>query len=151
MMSSARRKVRFGFTTSILLVLVSSSAAGAAAGSFRPSSVSAEHAIYAKLDDALDLVGVPSVNSAGALTWHAVADTDSGTIHCAPQIASQFRCEWNAKLVQSYQGTARVTYHGRAARTVFTSSTCENPTSKGIALPNLCAIDPVPGMPNYGA
>jgi hypothetical protein len=123
-----------------------------AAGLLRPSKVSAERVIYAKLDNALDLVGAPHVDSAGTLTWLAVADTDSGTISCVVQAAGQFDCEWTAKLVQSYRGSARVTYGGHhAVRAVFMSSTCKDPVTKGISLPNLCADDPAPGMPDYGA
>lgn len=104
--------------------------------------MSAERLLYTKLDDALDLVGALHVDSAGTLTWFG-ADADSGSISCAER-TPRFLCRWTAKLIQSYRGTAWVST-GRTSRVTFTYSTCKNPLKKGLSLPNLCAIDPVPG------
>jgi hypothetical protein len=121
-------------------------APGAAAGGSRASQVSAERLIYTQLDQALDFVGATHVDSAGALTWLSVAGGDSGTISCAAVSSTRFRCSWRAVLLQSYTGHVRVTFRGRAPQLVFSDSTCRNPKAKGATYPNLCALDPVPGM-----
>jgi hypothetical protein len=115
----------------------------------RSSRVAAERLVYAKLDASLDFVGATRVDSAGALTWLSVAGDDSGRISCTSSSTARFDCSWQAKLIQSYTGTVRVTYRGHASHLAFTRSTCKNPSAKGVSYPDLCAIDPVPGMPNY--
>jgi hypothetical protein len=113
-----------------------------------PSRVAAERLVYGDLDQALDFVGATHVTASGALTWLSIAGDDSGTISCQRLSAGHFRCHWSAKLIQTYKGSVRVIYQGPVRRMSFTTS-CKNPSAKGVSYPDLCAIDPVPGMPGY--
>jgi len=123
--------------------------AGAAAGSLakaEPSQLAAEHVIYNALDATLDFVGTLHTSSSGALTWLSVPGDDSGNISCTRLKTTFFRCIWAASLIQSYKGRATVTFHESAPSVAFSDSTCVNPGKGAPGYPNLCALDPVPGM-----
>ncbi len=121
-------------------------ATGSGLSSSKPSELGAERAVYQKLDAALDFVGPLRVGSGGSLVWVSVAGDDSGEIACSASGARAFACRWNAKLIQSYRGRARVVFGSRLPAVEFISTTCTNPKSPGVSYPNLCALDPVPGM-----
>ena len=142
---------RIGLLAAALVAAAAAAPNGPAARSAPTASspVSAERAVYAKLDDALDFVGAPRVDAKGALTWRSVAGDDSGSIVCKHLAAGRFSCSWSARLIQSYAGTVEVTYSGDVARLSFTKSSCANPKGKGLSQTDLCSADPVPGMPGY--
>jgi hypothetical protein len=114
--------------------------------SVTPSRVGAERIVYRKLDAALNFVGPLHVGSGSSLVWASIAGDDSGRIACASSEARAFTCRWNAKLIQSYRGRARVVFGGRSVAVVFAMTSCTNPKSSGVSYPDLCALDPVPGM-----
>jgi hypothetical protein len=141
-----------------LLVVIATSAAGWV-GAGRASAVPvlagrpgtlvvAERAIYDQLDPWLDFVGPLHTNSSGALTWSSVPGDDSGSVSCAPLRVRSFRCDWAARLLQSYRGEATVSFptQERTPAVDFTRTTCVNPRQDASRYPNLCALDPVPGM-----
>jgi hypothetical protein len=116
------------------------------ASSVTPSQVGAERIIYRRLDAALNFVGPLRVGSDSSLLWVSVGGDESGKIACARSEARRYSCRWTAKLIQLYRGRARVSFGSRAVAVVFASTTCTNPKSPGVSYPDLCALDPVPGM-----
>ena len=139
-----------GTLLALALSLAASSAAAVTSSvSVRSSQLTAEHLIYDELNAALNFVGPLHTSSSGALSWLSVAGDDSGTIACSELTTTAFKCNWRASLIQSYNGKVKVTFSKHAPAVVFSSSVCTNPKTKGADLPNLCALDPVPGMSGY--
>jgi hypothetical protein len=124
-------------------------AAYAAAGSSRsvkPTQLAAERLIYDQLDPPLQFVGATRTTASGALAWLSVPGDDSGNIACMRQTPTFFKCEWTATLIQSYRGRATVRFSKHVSQVAFFDSTCVNPGKGAPGYPNLCALDPVPGM-----
>ena len=114
--------------------------------SVKPTQLAAERLIYNQLDTPLQFVGTTRATLSGALVWSSVPGDDSGDITCARSTPTFFKCNWAAKLIQSYKGRATVRFSKHAPQVAFSDSTCVNPGKGAPGYPNLCALDPVPGM-----
>jgi hypothetical protein len=111
-----------------------------------PSQVRAERLLYNELDAALSFVGPLRVAPDQSLSWLSVSGDDSGKIVCVASGARAFACRWRAKLLQTYAGSARVAFGVGSPSVVFGTTRCVNPKRRGIVYPDLCKLDPVPGM-----
>lgn len=107
----------------------------------------AQHLVHEPLTAALDVVGALRVTRRGEIDWSSLPGDDSGEIACVRAARTVFNCTWEATLIQSYEGTASVTFTARSPDVVFSRSTCANLRHPGGGLPKLCALDPMPGMP----
>lgn len=134
------------------LVVLSADAPAAPGNSSRAERIrlEAERAIYNLVDAKLYVVGGTVTSRDGALTWSAPSAGESGSVLCAHETAASFSCEWTAQLIQHYRGVAKVRFDHHEPSVQFTHTTCANPRAAGGDLPNLCALNPAPGMAAAG-
>lgn len=137
----------------LLLATAAVAGAGASASAARDArpvvqaaQVQAERSIYSALDAAAYFVGATMVARDGAVTWSSSDAGESGVILCQRRSSVEYTCSWRARLVQSYAGKADVRFHDNEPAVSFLQTTCANPKAPGVHYPNLCQLNPLPGM-----